>query len=197
MGDRLDRLGIRKIGQLAAIPQPLLVRQFGSVGARLSELASGIDRQPFQPNTLARSIGKETTFEEDIDSPDIMERWLLRLADNVTSRLRRRMEYAHKLQLKLRLDDFTTLVRAVCLPEPTSSMAPVYRHAVRLFRKEYRPGMRFRLVGLALSGLDPGDGIQLDLFGAHRARRLDAATDHVRERFGDAIIGPASSLLLV
>src|SRR5690606_26784920 len=64
---RLDELGIRTIGQLAATPREFLVAQFGrSYGAWLHDAAHGRDDRDLVLESEPRSMSRETTFERDL-----------------------------------------------------------------------------------------------------------------------------------
>lgn len=48
---RLAALGLRHVGELAALPVETLTSRFGSIGHQLHQLANGRDRRPLQPLT--------------------------------------------------------------------------------------------------------------------------------------------------
>src|SRR5262249_55232148 len=57
---RLHGLGIRTIGQLAAIPEALLADHFGEMGRHIWQLARGQDERRVVPDREAKSISTET-----------------------------------------------------------------------------------------------------------------------------------------
>jgi DNA polymerase IV len=63
---RLKQIGILTVGDLRAFELGTLEAQFGRYGARLYELARGIDNHPVLPNRPTKSISAEDTFEQDI-----------------------------------------------------------------------------------------------------------------------------------
>jgi DNA polymerase-4 len=64
---RLEALGIRTIGELAAADPRWLVRQFGAnYGAWLHEAAHGRDERPVVTFSEPKSLSRETTFERDL-----------------------------------------------------------------------------------------------------------------------------------
>jgi nucleotidyltransferase/DNA polymerase involved in DNA repair len=66
-GDRLQAMGIRTIGELAARPVAELVEAFGrSYGRWLHEAAHGRDDRPVVTHSEPVSISRETTFERDL-----------------------------------------------------------------------------------------------------------------------------------
>ncbi|MCV4638934.1 DNA polymerase IV, partial [Escherichia coli] len=64
---RLEALGIRTIGELAACERQWLVEHFGpSYGAWLHEAAHGRDDRPVVTHSEPKSMSRETTFERDL-----------------------------------------------------------------------------------------------------------------------------------
>lgn len=63
---RLEELGIKTVGDLRSLELSSLEARFGRYGARLYELARGIDHNPVVPDRPTKSISAEDTFEEDI-----------------------------------------------------------------------------------------------------------------------------------
>jgi DNA polymerase-4 len=114
---RLRGLGITTVGQLRGLALEELLDKFGSLGRSLYELARGIDRSPVIPEREARSLGAERTFPEDLTDPEEMERVLFSLSEEVGRRLREERLKARTVQLKVRFADFTTITRALTLPQ--------------------------------------------------------------------------------
>src|SRR4051794_32278283 len=80
--------GVRTIGDLAELPQDLLVRRFGKMGAVLRDRARGIDPDQVEGRDPAKSIGHEHTFDLDTSDRDQIERTLLAMSEGVAGRLR-------------------------------------------------------------------------------------------------------------
>ncbi len=86
---RLHDLGVRTVGELAALPHDTLVRRLGKAsGAHLAALARGDDPEPVRPNRPTKSIGHEETFSQDLVDPSELERHALRMAESVATMLR-------------------------------------------------------------------------------------------------------------
>src|SRR5439155_20479496 len=88
-GRAFERLGIRTIGQVRALPLEILERHFGKHGHHLWQLAQGLDDRRVVPDREAKSISHETTFARDIEELEILRAWLLQLAEELAARLRR------------------------------------------------------------------------------------------------------------
>ena len=72
----------------------------------------------------------------------------------VGRRLREAKFYARTIQLKLRYKDFTTITRAHTLPAPTQLDSEIFEQIRALFRKNWKPGMQVRLLGVQASSFD-------------------------------------------
>jgi DNA polymerase-4 len=184
----MHRFGIRKVGDLLAIPPELLVEQFGDHATHLLELAVGRDDRPVVPAHEAKSIGNETTFREDIDQAQHLQDILDELAAKVARRLRSHGFQARTVTLKARYPDFTTHTRSETLSEPSDSNVDIRDTARRLLRDKLgRRGRALRLIGVTASNLvRPGEG-QGQLFAdpaREKDRKLDRIMDEVHGRFG-------------
>lgn len=183
----LGELGVRRIGDLAALPPDLLERRLGRHGAALVARARGIDPDPVETGEPAKSIGHEHTFGADTADREVIERTLLGMADGVAWRLRSAGLLAGTVTLKLRDASFATITRQVGLEAPSDLTEPIFEAALTLLRRELH-GQRIRLVGVTASGLR--DRQQLALFPGDDPRRHRAAEalDAIRRRYGERAV---------
>lgn len=128
---RLRRMGIETIGDLAALEAEKIVAEFGRAHGRyLHEASHGIDPSPLITHLEAKSYGRETTFQHDVNDRAILAGVLVRLARKVVENLRQGKCLAKKVTVKLHFKDFKTLTRDETLPEPTGSLDLIIRAAV-------------------------------------------------------------------
>ena len=196
--DKLHRIGIRRVGDFAAVEERALAAALGAGQARhLLGLAQGLDDRPVEPEREAKSISHEETYATDKFEHEELRRELVRLADAVASRLRAAGVGARTLTLKLRFDTgFQTITRSVTCPEAVE-LAPEIVGLLTPLLETIDPSPGVRLLGVAGSNLGPSTR-QLSLDDL-----LDAppdwiatteALDQIRDRFGSGAIGPASAL---
>jgi DNA polymerase-4 len=191
----LERLGVRTVGELAAVPVRVLERTLGEAHARhLAALASGRDERTVVPYEAPKQVGHEETFERDIDAEDDVMRELLRLAFRVAARLRAEGYRARTVTLKVRLASFATLHRSRTVPDPTDVGADLYRVVADLYRAIPGTRRRVRLLGVAASGLAPAGADQLALVRAGRWGDAERAMDRIERRFGQGATLPATLL---
>jgi DNA polymerase IV len=198
--ERLRRLGVATVGDLAALPLDALVAGLGqSSGRHLHGLASGVDDRPVEPDREAKSVGHEQTFAHDLHDRDELDRELVRLADAVATRLRRAGVAGRTVTVKIRFGSFATITRSETTDEVVDTGVALLAMGRRLLAAvDPTPGVR--LLGLSVSNLAVDAPRQLRLDGTGdetvgtEPEWIDAtrAVDEIRDRFGDAAIGPAS-----
>src|SRR5688500_7703311 len=84
----LTDYGVATIGDLAALPEELLVRRFGAHGGDLAVRARGVGETVVGDHEGAKSISHEHTFDVDTADWDVLEQTLLGLSEAVAGRLR-------------------------------------------------------------------------------------------------------------
>ncbi|HEX6420714.1 MAG TPA: DNA polymerase IV [Acidimicrobiales bacterium] len=193
---RLERLGVRTVGDIADLPEAALVGALGPVtGRHLGRLANGVDPRPVEPGQRAKSIGHEETFPRDHHERESLAREVVRMADAVAWRLRRDGRAARTVTLKVRFADFRTITRSTTLERPVDE-GPDLARAARALLATVDPTPGVRLLGVTGSGLVDAATRQLTLKDAAAPGRPGAsgAIDAIRARFGAAAIGPASAV---
>ncbi len=192
--EKLERLGIRTVGDLAQLDERTVVASLGRAsGAHLLALSMGRDDRPVEVERDPKSIGHEETYPHDLHEHERLERELVRQADAVAARLRRHGRGARTITLKVRFAGFTTVTRSTTLPSAVSTGPELVAALRPLLRAlDVSPGVR--LLGVATSNFaDPSQQLSL-LDAPSEPDRAAGAIDEIRDRFGDAAIGPASSI---
>jgi DNA polymerase IV (archaeal DinB-like DNA polymerase) len=152
---RLKDLNIETIGDLAAMDPKLLTRLFGSWGARLHEYAHGIDYSEVIEEYETKSVGREVTFEEDVDTAD--EGQILGILDELAEEIHRELIDSsfrfETITIKVRYEHFDTYTRAKSLSFPTNDLDILRNNAKRLIYSFLRGNKKVRLIGLRVSTL--------------------------------------------
>ncbi len=186
--ESLARLGVRTIGDLAALGEETLDHKLGTHGHDLRHLARGLDDRPVVASAdEAKSVGHEHTFSVDTASADVLRRTLLALCDQVARRLRHHGLRARTVTLKYRDETFRTLTRARTTQESTNAGDALFAVVWELFQGVHGP-RRVRLLGVSASGFGETGHLFADVRPADRLR------DQITERFGEGTLVRASVL---
>ncbi len=193
--DELHKLGLYQIRDIARLSLAELDERFGKHGRHLYRLARGIDDRPVQPEHEWKSLGQETTFEEDTDDPQKVRQTLLELSEAVARRLRKQEFLAGGLTLKFRDEDFVTETRSMTLPDPTDDASEIFRITLQLLSRVRSRDHKVRLLGIYGSRLQDVHAAprQLRLFEPdEKRRRLNVSMDSIQQRFGDRAVNRAT-----
>ncbi|MDY6870018.1 MAG: DNA polymerase IV [Actinomycetota bacterium] len=151
--DKLHRLGIETIGQLAALSEAEGADILGAtVGPALHRLARGIDDRPVAERAEAKQISAESTFPADLVTLDQVREAIGPIADHAHRRLAKDGRGARTVTVKLKKSDMSTLTRSATLPSATTDAATLSATARRLLVDPVEIGP-IRLVGVSFSGL--------------------------------------------
>ncbi|MGH7496972.1 MAG: DNA polymerase IV [bacterium] len=192
----LRTCGFVTIGDLAKCPQEILIKKMGKWGAHLWQLTNGLDERAVQDWGPRKSISQEHTWDEDVGDPQIVERRLWKIADDLSGYMRAEKIKGRVLTLKIRLEGFLTYTRRQTLGARTNDAEHMRETAIMLFRNFDRAGKRVRLIGINMSDFGAQTGEQLQLFAAtaqqNRKDKVAQLLDQVREKFGDEAAQRAS-----
>ncbi len=152
----LDRLGLRRIGDLLEMPRGPLAKRFGGVVLKRLDQALGETDEPISPRRPPPRHAARLAFAEPIGRAEDIAAGLDRLLDRLCRGLEAAGEGARQLHLILYRADGTTERRTVGTSRPSRDP----RHLARLFRDK-------------LDGADPGFGIEIMALAAARTNNLD------------------------
>jgi DNA polymerase-4 len=194
---RLLRLGLETVGDVARAERAWLGRELGDWGRELGRLARGEDIREVEPYRDAVSYSEENTFASDIADPRTLEATILTHAESVARRLRRDGLRARTVVLKWRFGrrrtpgprGYPLHTRRITLAEPTDDGEVLAREASALLERGALDEP-VRLIGVGVTNLVAEDA-QLALFETHpqaqaaepRGRCADGS---LRQRRGSA-----------
>lgn len=184
MENRLIQAGYRVIGDIQDAPAEELAALLGNQGALLKRLSFGLDDRPVESGREIKSIGDESTYENDLFDHQRIDREIAVHSDIVAQRLRKHGLTARTVTLKIRFASFRTVTRSISFEEGTSLQEEIYRYAVSLLQKiPVHEGIR--LIGVTASHLGPPLSME-SLFSENRDKRnrAAAAMDEIQARFG-------------
>lgn len=198
--ERLRRMGIHTLGELARSDSEMLEREFGVLGPRMALRASGLERSGVREAAAedeVKSVSNERTFSHDLTEEKDLVAAVSTISEMVARRLRKKGLKGRTVTLKLKFDFSRSRSVQRGLPHATDDGRVIGCLATRLLGEVWRHGEAVRLVGVAVSSFDDDPYVQLALFdeseGASREERdrsaLGRVTDALRDKFGDGVVG--------
>jgi DNA polymerase-4 len=179
--DRLHRLGIETIGQLAALTDAEVANILGAtIGPALHRLARGIDDRPVAERAEAKQISAESTFAVDLTTLDQLREAIEPIAEHAHRRLLKDGRGARTVTVKLKKSDMSTLTRSATMPYATTEAGTLTAMARRLLLDPLQIGP-IRLLGVGFSGLS--DVHQESLFGDLELSSQSPETHEAHENF--------------
>ena len=194
--DKLARLSIHTIGQLAQADSGLLHRLLGSHGPDLKMKARGIDPSPVIPHLKddMKSIGRSATLAADAYDPEDVREIFLSLAEEVGIRARKHGKKGTTVQIVLKFNDFQLITRQVTVPA-TCYTTDLFQTGFRLLSRHWPANRGVRLIGISLGGFQEETHHQLTIFDAlsteendtaspASSRQMDQVMDAIRQKHG-------------
>lgn len=204
--DRLNRLGVRTIGELAACDPAFIHSILGKNGDLLLRYARGEDDEPvrsFYAEREVKSVGNSMTFAHNLLGADECRMGITALCDNVGRRLRKRGMVCQTVQLGIRDPEFHNRSRQITLERPTNSTRALIDLSMQLLLGHWPMDKPVRLLSVTAANLLPENQSceQLSLFDAaediqkrDRQHKLDQTVDALRQKFGDQSVVFAHSV---
>lgn len=198
--DKLNRMGIDTIGELAAARRDVLAAAFGPKQSKmLLDYSNGRDDSPVGEEMPAeKSYGNSTTLPYDYESEEEVFPVLLALSDSVASRLRADHVTAASVMVTIKDNSFRTTSHQTQLTEQTDITDVIYQTACRLFRETWDKERSIRLLGVTAGKVGEEEAFrQMSLFDFHdedreKAKSLDHMVDQIRGKYGSSMLKRAS-----
>ena len=194
---KLEKMGIKTIGDLANKDINILIKQFGKHGKMMWEYANGIDNsEVIYKYTEPKCVGNSVTFPNDIDNIEKLEEILLAITEQVTYRLRKYNLLANVVNVQIKNNEFKVSSHQRKLSTSTSSTKIIYNTAKELLKELYK-GEYIRLIGVQVSELSKKNEAQLSLFDTNtneKQEKIDEALDKIKQKYGYETITRAGKL---
>ncbi len=150
----LNQDGIKTIRDLQDLGMEKLVHRYGAHGYYFYLASLGKDNRPIETeSSLPKSIGAETTFENDIDDLQLLHNFLQQVFDKAFKRLCRHKMRTRGFSLKLRFGNFKTITRSHTFDTHTKDRESLFAAVIELFDSIYDNISPLRLVGISFEKL--------------------------------------------
>jgi DNA polymerase-4/protein ImuB len=181
---RLERLGIRTLGELANLPLSAVQARFGAEGRHAWELARGNDREPVRARPRPVTVAESLALPAPVVSREMLLIAVTRLVLRAFDRAALRHRHIRQARLRASLEDGQSWEQTTTLREPGGPKRLIEALGYRV-QALTLPGPVTELT-LELSGLIDATNRQELLPGFHSRRpwQLVEASRHLEQRFG-------------
>ncbi|MGC8662201.1 MAG: DNA polymerase IV [Candidatus Micrarchaeia archaeon] len=150
--EKLKRLGLSTIGDLAHANKQMLIDEFGVFGLELYKHANCIDSDKVIENYETKSIGREHTFEYDTNSFEEVKKTIEELAQEIVEEAKKQGFLFKIVTLKIRNEKFEEHLHSKNLGYYIQEIDKLNNIASKLL-EENMYGEKIRKIGLRISGL--------------------------------------------
>jgi len=195
--ERLRRLGIKTIGDLAIAEDSLLFPALKNQGIGLKNLANGQEIDLGDMDASRKSYSHSRTISHDVEDIDEAKQILLSLTETLAARLRDDDASARCISVNFTTNEFKKKSRQRTLDRKTNITNEIYEIVCILTEEMWDSKTSVRLLGVGASGTEEEDYDQLSLFGNEDRKKqmqVDTAMDTIRKRYGSDAIKRASLL---
>lgn len=195
-GEKLKRLNVHTIGDLANADEGSLLRHFGVLGPAMSRNARGEDDSEvlhYYAHHAEKSMGNGTTMPADAHTLSDLKPVIYALAENVSTRMRKKGYLCRGVQITIKNSELKNVNRQRVLQVPTDSASTLAEVAVELFLENYDLDTMLPVRMITVSGYDlvkNTDPVQASMFDERdeRRSRLEHSVDGIREKYGYNIL---------
>lgn len=194
---KLQKMGIKTIGDLAKKDEKELIKAFGKYGKMIWEYANGIDLSEVNyKQEKPKGIGNSITLPYDYSNIEKIEEVLLALVEQVTYRLRHHELLANVVNVQIKTNEFKVLSHQRKLDFPTDSTKIIQEMAKKLLKEIYN-NVPIRLIGVRVDQLVEKEQRQISLFENtenEKQKKIDSVVDKIKEKYGYETITRAGKM---
>lgn len=195
--EKLEKAGMRTIGDLAVYNGRLICSMLGKQGAAIHNYANGIDDSPVSlsyERQRIKSVGNGMTFKRNLSGLSDVRTAILALSDTVAGRLRKYEMKCQGVKVDIKDPMFKTISRQKQLPVSTNLAEEISREALDVIRKSWNMKDPIRMLTVTgISLVDENEEEQLSLFAEDRENRgksesIERTMDTIRRKYGGSAI---------
>ncbi len=192
--EKLKKLNIFIIGDLAAASESLLVSHLGVNGKHILLSARGEDSDPVRKAHLSRqikSVGHGMTAVKDITLDEDGKALIFYLAGLVASRMRKYKVKGSGVAIHVRFSDLSGVSKQMTVP-PLNTSDKITEAAFKMYKSlAVKP---VRTITVSVFGLSSDEYVQTSMFDTEETKneRLEKAIDKIRSKYGKNSINRAT-----
>lgn len=186
--EKLKRLNIHTIRQLAAADRKMLRAHFGVIGDNMVDYASGIEKDEvknYYDVRIPKSISNGTTTPKDIVNLTDAKIVIYALSELVAVRMRKYNLSASGVSLHIRYaETLNGISKQKQLEFPTSNASDIAENAISLLKEMHSFPTPLRAITVGAIKLEDDGVKQLNLFSDDKEDKLEKSVDKIRNKFG-------------
>ena len=196
--EKLNKIGIHSIGDLAACQKNVLISLLGKQGSILYDYANGLDNDPvalYSQREKIKSIGHGTTFTRNLVGDEDIKTALSVLCDKVATRLRKHKMRAYGVKVDIKDPDFNVVSKQRQVPIAINTSEELKEIAFDIIKSFWQDSKPIRLLTItAINLVDENEDQQLSLFDTggiekrEKAESVERTIDSIRNKYGTSAI---------
>lgn len=195
--EKLKKINISTIGELALSDEKLLVSAFGKHGKQLYTYANGLDESPvavYTKDRVYKSVGNGITFKKNLTDKEDIRTAVKALSDRVGARLRASGMRCSGVKVDIKNPQLKTISRQMQTEGSTDLSFDIFQAALQLIEEHWRENDPIRLITVTGINLVKGEtDEQLHFFSSsikekENQRAVEETIDSIRSKFGDFAI---------
>lgn len=201
--EKMNKLDIFTIGDLAETSVKTLQKKFGVIGALLWSYANGTETSEVDPIGTKRppkSIGNSWTMPKDINNFKEAKIVFERLTNSVACRLREQGYKGNVIHIHIRDKKLDSFGKQIKIDHCTDTAKEILKIVMDLLDEIWSRNIPLRSVGVSVTGLKPyTTHTQYDLFGVveelEKENQIEMTIEDIRAKFGFFKVDKCSALL--
>lgn len=191
--EKLHKLNIHTIGELANHDKEILQSIFKSHGNLIWNYANGIECSEVRKSNFIhmKGMGNSTTIPFDVEDRETAHMVILSLCETLGMRLRNSQNCCRLVAVSIRTNELQTYSKQMKIDYAIDSTKYIANIAYKLFDEVWR-GEPIRHIGVSISELCSNEFSQVSMFeykDIDKNKAIDSTIDEIRLRYGaDSIV---------
>jgi len=194
--EKLNKLGIKTIGELANTEEAFLIKHFGKHGTLMKNYANGIsDDLSTVAEEKNKSISTSETFSTDIGEKNKLLKILYKQVDVLSKDLRKQKLYTNTIAITYKTSEFVSYSKQMTLATVTNSTEEISKYISNLLDQSWN-NEKLRNIGVRFSNLTDKRQKQISIFSNNiqeeKTDTVQETMDKINDKYGTSIIRQAN-----
>ena len=200
---RLRASGINNAYQFTLLPDDYVRRNMSVVGLRLKHDLEGKSSIDFEKVKPKQAIATTRAFEHMISEFEPLRERISTYAGQCAEKLRRQNSHCNVIEVFVMSnpfrDDQKQYAKSIKIKTdfPTNSSMAINKYAILALSMLFRPGIKYKKVGVIVHDLTPTESTQLKMFGGENPKHIGLmkVVDSLNKRMGNVKVRLGSQCL--